>query len=269
MELKRETICENTLEIIREYYRLNIEPLFSVLSERCVWLGPGNLLVSGAAAIRSLFKNGFIMPAYHLEAPDFRLIETGSEDQLIVLGQYSLYSDEDAQLISAVRQRVTICYHREKGEWRLYHMHISNEWNELVGDEIFPVRVSSQTYHYVRKLLSKSARRKTPVLVIKTDAANQFVDTGTLLYIQAMDNECILYTLNECKQVPLSIKELEMQLPPSFYRIHRSFCVNSDYVAKIERYCVTLATGEVLPVPKKRYTQIREALTALIEKRSS
>lgn len=41
MELKRETICENTLEFIQEYYRLNTGPLFSVLSDDCVWLGPG------------------------------------------------------------------------------------------------------------------------------------------------------------------------------------------------------------------------------------
>ena len=107
MELKRETICENTLEIITEYYRLNTEPLFSVLSDSCVWLGTGNLLVSGAAAIKDLFKDGFIMPAYRLEEPDFRQIETGDEGQLIVLGQYALYPDKDARLISAAKQRAT------------------------------------------------------------------------------------------------------------------------------------------------------------------
>lgn len=33
MELKQETICEDTLEFIQEYYRLNTEPLFSVLAD--------------------------------------------------------------------------------------------------------------------------------------------------------------------------------------------------------------------------------------------
>lgn len=87
-----------------------------------------------------------------------------------------------------------------------------------------------------------------------------------MIYIQATDRDCILHMLNERKQVSRALKDLQGQLPPNFYRIHRSFCVNSDYVAKIERYCVTLITGEVLPVPKMRYTQIREELTALIEK---
>lgn len=145
-------------------------------------------------------------------------------------------------------------------------MHVSNEWNELVGDEVFPVQISTQTYHYFKKLLAESVSRNSPMLVIKTDLANQFIDTNTIIYIQAMDRDCILHMLNERKQVSRSLKDLQKQLPPNFYRIHRSFCLNSDYVTKIERYAITLVTGEVLPVPKMRYTQIRNELTALIEK---
>lgn len=267
MELKRETICENALEFTREYYRLNTEPLFSVLSDDCVWMGTGNVLASGAAAIREFFKDGFVMPPVRLEEPDFRLIETGYDGQLIVLGQYALYSDGDEH-ISAVKQRATFCFRQEKDGWRLYHMHISNEWSELVGDEVFPVQISTQTYRYVKKLLAESVSRKSHTLVIKTDLANQFVDTNLIVYIQATDRDCILHMLNERKQVSRALKDLEGQLPPNFYRIHRSFCVNSDYVAKIERYAVTLGTGEVLPVPKMRYMQIREELTALIEKQA-
>lgn len=65
-----------------------------------------------------------------------------------------------------------------------------------------------------------------------------------------------------------ALKELERQFPPNFYRIHRSFCVNSDYVMKIGSYVVTLATGETLSVPKMCYMQIWEELIALIEKRT-
>lgn len=265
MELKRETICENTLEIVREYYGLNTEMLFSVLSDDCVWLGTGNLLVSGATAIKELFKDGFIMPAARLEDPDFRLVESGCEKLLIVLGQYDLYSAEDARQISAVKQRSTFFYRLENNGWRLAHMHVSNEWSELVEDEIFPVRISTQTYHYVKKLLAESVNRKPSMLIIKTGAANQFVDTNTVIYIQAIDKDCILHMLDEKRQIPQMMKDLKEQLPPNFYRIHRGFYVNSNYVKKIERYAVTLVTGEELPIPKMRYMQVREELTALIE----
>ena len=77
MEIRKETVCEDTLNIIRQYYRPNTEPLFSVLSDDCVWLSVGNLLVSGAEAIRMQFQNGFLMPSFALEEPSFRQIGTG------------------------------------------------------------------------------------------------------------------------------------------------------------------------------------------------
>lgn len=266
MELKEETLCKDTLEIIREYYQLNTEPLFSVLSDDCVWMGTGNLLFSGATAIKDLFREGFIMPVCHLEDPDFRLVETGCREQMIVLGQYVLNSSKDAHLINAVKQRSTFCYRLEKGQWQLYHMHVSNEWGDLVGDEIFPFQISTQTYHYVRKILAESENRKPPKLIIKTRAADQFIDAPMVFYIQAADKDCIFHMLNERKQVSMMLKDLQKQLPPNFYQIHRSFYVNADYVAEIKRYTVTLITGEELPIPKMRYTQIRKELTALIEK---
>ena len=35
VEIKKETVCEDTLYILREYYHLNTEPLFSVLADDC------------------------------------------------------------------------------------------------------------------------------------------------------------------------------------------------------------------------------------------
>lgn len=268
LKLSRENILDSTLDIIREYYQLNAQPLFSVLSEDCVWMGTGNVLASGAAAIRGFFKDGFLMPPYRLVEPDLRLINTGCETQLMVLGQYRLIANQESGNISVAKQRATFCYRLEKKGWRLYHMHISNEWNELVGNEVFPVQISAQTYRYVRELVAKITRGGQ-LMAIKTDLGSQFVDTSTLLYIEATDAYCILHTMSERRQVPRPMKELQTLLPQNFYRLHRSYCVNSDYVSKIERYTVTIITGETLPIPKARYMQVREELTDLIEKRKT
>ncbi|MCI8464854.1 MAG: LytTR family transcriptional regulator [Lachnospiraceae bacterium] len=105
-------------------------------------------------------------------------------------------------------------------------MHLSNEWNELVEEEIFLVQISTLTYHYVKKLLAESVSKKSPVLVIKIDLCNQFVDTNTVIYIQATDRDCILHMLNEGKQFSRALKDLQEQLPPNFYRIHRNYLEN-------------------------------------------
>ena len=165
MELDESNIADVTQYLIREYYNLNTEPLFSVLAEDCVWLGPGNLLVFSAKEIKTQFKNGFIMPAFKMVDPHFYTLDTGSKNHIVVLGEYLLFSDESADLICASKQRITFCYRLEYGTYRLYHMHVSNEWNELKENELFPFEISTQTYHYVKKLLKETNDRKNKVII--------------------------------------------------------------------------------------------------------
>lgn len=54
MEMKREPICEDTLEFVQEYYRLNTEPLFSVLADDCVWMGMRSLSMRLSSGLRSV-----------------------------------------------------------------------------------------------------------------------------------------------------------------------------------------------------------------------
>lgn len=51
MELNADNIANLTQYLIKEYYNLNTEPLFSVLTEDCVWPGMENLLVFSAKII--------------------------------------------------------------------------------------------------------------------------------------------------------------------------------------------------------------------------
>ena len=47
----------------------------------------------------------------------------------------------------------------------------------------------------------------------------------------------------------------------NFLRIHKSFLVNMRFIERINSYRVYLKTGCVLPIPKARYADVREAYT--------
>lgn len=49
----------------------------------------------------------------------------------------------------------------------------------------------------------------------------------------------------------------ESQLPGTFVRTHRSYLVNVEHVASIERCRITLTDGTKLPIPKQRFDQVR------------
>lgn len=268
MKLSKETICEDTLYMISEYYRLNMEPFFSVLADDCVWLGIGNLLICGVEAIKAQFKDGYLMPPIEVEEPEFQVIETGSENQLMVLGEYLCYSKEGAEMICAAKQRITFCYRREKDGWRLYHMHVSNEWNELMEEEVFPVRVSTETYHHMQRILRESGKHHREKLVLKKNGETDILDMALIRYIEAANKKTIVHMMDKKQMIGETIKNLEACLPADFYRIHRSYLVNCDYVAKIERYQLTLLTGEQLPIPKERYTTIRNEISTRLRSKT-
>ncbi|WP_270839779.1 LytR/AlgR family response regulator transcription factor [Peptacetobacter hiranonis] len=227
----------------------------------------GNLLAFGAEAIKAWFKDGVIMPAFDLEEPNFYEIETGSEDQLMVLGEYMLYADKESEMSCIEKQRATFCYRKESDGYKLYHMHVSNEYNELVGDEVFPVQVTRQTYQYVQRLLKEGGRTRGEKIAVKENNGISFVNCEMIEYIEAIERNCVLHMVNENRHVKVSIGDIENQLPPYFYRLHRSYYVNCHYVSKIERYKLTMITGEKLPVPKVRYMEIREDIKAILAKK--
>ena len=76
---------------------------------------------------------------------------------------------------------------------------------------------------------------------------------------------CTVYMLNRTVVIRQPIAALETQFPKQFYRIHRSYLVNCHFIFQVERYAVTLMNGAVLPIPAKRYREVREELTALLK----
>lgn len=260
---------ENAAEVARciitEYYKLNTEPFFSVLSQNCVWIPPGGQIVMGAEAIRVAFQDGFVMPPFKLEDAEFDLLNTGSPEQIGVFGTYSLFSDVKSEMILAGKQRVTMMFRKEKEDFRLYHLHVSNEWEELAEDEIFPVQISRQTYHYVQKLLQESGRMPNRHIVLKVENATYSFDPDMVLYVEAIGKVCTVNMLNRTMVIRQPITALEQQFPKQFCRIHRSYLVNCRFILQVERYAVTLINGTVLPIPAKRYMEVREEITALLK----
>ncbi len=264
-KITAENAAETVRYIITEYYKLNAEPFFSVLSKNCVWILPGGQTVIGAEAIRGMFEDGFVMPPFQAEDLEFDCLNTGCPEQIGVFGTYSLFSDAESEMVLAAKQRVTMLFRKEKDGFRLYHLHVSNEWNELTGDEIFPMQVSRQTYHYVQKLLQESGRTANRRTVIKVENATYSFDPDMVLYVEATDKVCTLYMMSRTMVIRQPIAALEAQFPKQFYRIHRSYLVNCHFIFQVERYAVTLMNGAVLPIPAKRYMEVREEITALIK----
>jgi two-component system LytT family response regulator len=117
--------------------------------------------------------------------------------------------------------------------------------------------------------LAASARPPSQYLeriVIKDGTRVHVIPVSKLDYVEAQDDYVSLASAGKCYLKQQTISSLEAALDPSrFIRIHRSYIVNLERVAKMEPYTkesrvAVLADGKQLPVSRAGYARLSELL---------
>lgn len=267
MELTMENVVEYTEYMLREYYRLNAEPFFSALDADVMWIGPGNLFVFGEAAVKSYFQDGFVMPPIEVENAEFYLLPAGTH-ACIVAGRYTGCSVQGADKIVSANQRVTIHYQQagKNKPVKATHIHVSNEWNELVGEEIFPVQVSMQTYRYVQKLAAENGFQKRHKIELRNNASLHYIDPDMVVYAEAIGKHTVIHFMDKIMTIRQLIGNVAPLFPESFYRPHRGYLINCEYISSVERYHITMITGMTIPIPEKRFSKVKSEIAAIMRK---
>ena len=103
--------------------------------------------------------------------------------------------------------------------------------------------------------------RKTghlPSRIVKKDGTQlHYLDPHEILYVEALGKRGVVHQLDGTLPLNTLLSEAESQLPGTFVRTHRSYLVNVEHVASIERCRITLSDGTKLPIPKQRLDQVR------------
>lgn len=272
------------------YYHKDYLPLLCSLTEDALFIGAGPDVVRGRQALINACGDDADTPSFHMN--NFRLeveplgismraaaagdAEGVREPDLVVAtATYDLFSEGDQPMLTAVRQRLTLLIRFEGSAWRTFYLHSSNEWGELVQDEVFPVQVSSQTYEYVNHILrianrggsegagtdvargaEPNARPRAVRLAIRDGV--HAIDSGEVLYIKATGRTCEAHTPNGVVVLPCSLSVAEGEFrAEGFRRIHRSYLVSAAAVERLEGLVMTLVNGEQIGIPRRRRAEVR------------
>ena len=87
------------------------------------------------------------------------------------------------------------------------------------------------------------------------------IPLAELIYAEAHNREISFHVTDKEIQGYYCMAELQKELPSNFYRCHRSFIVNLDYVDYVEGSDIRMKNGERIPLPKKRRAAFMERLT--------
>ena len=142
----------------------------------------------------------------------------------------------------------------------------------LAAYSVFPLgyilkRVEKKRLYPLLLQLLRQRRVTGPSLrCITADGGEALVPRDTLLYVEVMGNRLFFHGTHEVVEGVGSLSSVSEMLPDRlFYRAHRNFIVNLQYVQKIGHYYFEMQNGDRVTVAKNRYTEAK----AIFEKHFS
>ncbi len=260
--MKTDDLIRRSIFIITEYYKNNLEPFFESISDDILWLGPAerqqmqgreNLIQAWAAEKHSLtFTMGDIKAL--CVSPHSRVKE--------ILLHYDIYTHFPNGNTELHDQRLHYTWRENRAKtaagWEsrseIVMLHISNLWKYDSRDFIYPVH-----YETVARLIEKPEHFVT---VKASDQSIRRIASNHILYIETIKRSAKLRMHTESDTITINgtMPEFERSYPGLFLRIHAGYLLNPAHVRKICRFFVTLSDGTQLPVPEKKYTQIKKLL---------
>ena len=104
-------------------------------------------------------------------------------------------------------------------------------------------------------------QNKKRIVVTDDNDVIHFLLISEVIYINAVGRNSIIHTTSGTQfRIRKSISDFISKFKDYFTVIHRSYVINNSYISCIQRYEVIMIDGSKIPIPKKRYKEIREEL---------
>lgn len=259
------SLLELFKQAIHAFYSHDEKPLLALMATDCLIISETGAIYHGTVEAQKAIAKRHSTPLLSMRESEFRFMNPDADrgDGAVLAGTYRLYSSPTDPLLFSVTQWVSAYFMRTQEGWKAHLLHFSNEDEQKVQQDLFPIETSRATYDYVRRILQ--AGRKAGVLpsriVAKDGAQTHYLDPDGILYIRAQSKHCLIHGIHGERTANVLLGKLEEQLPGTFIRIHRSYLVNVSHIRSIVRNRIELADGTTLPIPKQRYEQIRREIS--------
>lgn len=107
--------------------------------------------------------------------------------------------------------------------------------------------------------LTEYESEETKEILVKNKGQIRRVPADTVYYIESSNRKVILYLLDERIEFYDKISELEQLLRPEFFRIHKGYLINMQYVECYDRSEVLMKNGDRLLISKYKYHEFVNA----------
>ena len=110
----------------------------------------------------------------------------------------------------------------------------------------------------------QSRRQSDKLVIVDQDECMRFINKNDILYATSDGRNTLIRCTSGDIKARLSISSFTESVGDGFLLIHRCYAVNISHIALLKPYVVVLSDGSEIPVPVKRYSDIKNKLSKLI-----
>lgn len=111
--------------------------------------------------------------------------------------------------------------------------------------------------------------KKQNCLYIETSSWCKIIKLNDILYCEIIGRKIYIHTKQEIINYYYKLKQLEQQLDYHFFKCHRSYLVNLQYVCSYENDTALLKDGTKIPVSRLRSLEFKKAILKYIKKEAN
>lgn len=269
--MNHRAIAELSADLILRYYDNEHMPFLEHMDDDALWYGPaaGQFIRGRETMIRLwaqedhdlTFTVGSMKAEHRAAHPSY----------CNVMLTYTVITHYPGGQDISVDQRLLLCWGERtvddgsggrRKEPRILICHISNPHGKHEDDMIYP-----KTYHQVYAGHGVMPQKGERLHFHGVDRSDYFFLSDAIRWAEASGEgkHCILHGEDSDVEVLTSISALAKAHHRLYLRCHQSYLVNVHYIRCIRRFQVTLTDGTVLPIPEKKYTAFRDAVSALLK----
>ncbi len=104
-------------------------------------------------------------------------------------------------------------------------------------------------------------------VVVRQGGALRRIPLETIHFIEVLDRKVFLHTSKEVYDFYGKLERFEQELPEVFFRCHRSYIVNFQYVRRYDKTGIRLSNGESIPISKRKYTEFCKEFLYYLKKK--
>ena len=272
-------VMERTCAFVHDFYDAKSTLVEEALADDFVWVGAQpNQYTHGKAEFLQTYE-AIMREAAHVRTFDLAYTLDAlepTEHPRIALAtvSYFLATDPTQGQIFADQQRCTFVWRvldaaenpqdtpgeKDTSPLELLYLHASNPTQQAELPEHFPVRAGVETYRYVARTLRGALSRNKTIQLVDTEGTAHWVDIDDIVSAHSQGKRTLAHCVGQDVLCPVFLGELADELDGTLVRVHRCHAVNPSHVVALAPGKVTLDDGTDVPVPERRFREVKDAL---------